>query len=133
VHRTTICNNELAAGIAGVAMEADPPPTKKTNEGCLLRAGLGLVVCVLCVVCVYNGWRQAALQDTVALLEQRVRALEGKALDGVDVLVERFRREADDQAKRRQARDVAAQGGDRSARDAPECICPAGKRVQYIF
>lgn len=107
-------------------------PTKQTSSICL-----NLVVCVLCLVCVtasvYNGWRDTAMEVRLSILEERLASLEGDSVKNVDVLVERFRREVDSRFKQRVTREVASarilsEGFIRTTRDAPECICPAGKQ-----
>lgn len=85
--------------------------------------GLNLVVCVLSVVCVtasvYNGWRESVLESRLRVLETRFAFFETRdqGLDSVDVVLERFRRSADD--------DKSTIS--RSGRDVPECVCPAGR------
>lgn len=137
-------------------MEADPlgpPPSaaiyKKTNmKGKLYKSietnetrsgfGLNLVMCLMCVLCsaasVYVSWREGALQNRLTILEGRVADLETKSLDNVDVLVEKIRRETETQFRRRVARDLNGVGRffgqdhGRTAREAPECLCPPGKK-----
>lgn len=99
--------------------------------------GINLVLCVVCIVSVscivYDSFRESELRSRLVLLEDRVARLEGKPSEDIDVVVERIRREAFDHLKRRVARDVGGlrrPEGDagRAAREAPECVCPAGKR-----
>lgn len=92
--------------------------------------GLNLVVCVLSVVCVtasvYNGWRESVLESRLRVLETRFALFETRdqgGLDSVDVVLERFRRDAD---------------GDKSTisrtgRDVPECVCPAGRNRHILL
>lgn len=100
------------------------------------NSGLNLVVCVLCVVCVsasvYSGWRESLLENRLNILEDKVASMEGKTIKNLDVIVERFRREAENRFKQRVTREVASdrlifEGLRRTTRDAPECICPAGR------
>lgn len=124
----------------------DPDPPRKTTNTRLKtvtapmdhKGGVGnLVACVMCVVCVtasvYNGWREANLQSRLNVLEDRVAVLETKSIENVDVLVERFRREADTQFRRRVTRELNVAGSRvlvedhiRTTREVPECVCPAG-------
>lgn len=95
---------------------------------------LSLVVSVLCLVCLticaYNSWRSTTLEYRINILEDRLSMLEGDSVKNYDVLVERFRREVENRFKQRVTRDLASSlyvgGLNRKARDAPECICPAG-------
>lgn len=139
-------------------MEPDPlnspPGAKKTNskpkpdedmdsnrKSKTSSNGLNLVVCVLCLVCasssVYNGWRESGLEGRLHFLEDRVAELERKSVDEADVLVERFRREAVEHMRRRSVRDLAAEKQIedvvRTTREAPECICPAGKSFVLLW
>lgn len=125
-------------------MGTDPPgktittKLKSTAAHMDQKGGFGnVVVCVMCVVCVtasvYNGWREANLQNRLNVLEDRVAILETKSIENVEVLVERFRREADTQFRRRVTRELSAGGSRvlvedhiRTTREVPECVCPAG-------
>lgn len=125
-------------------MGTDPPgkttttKLKSTAVPMDQKGGFGnVVVCVMCVVCVtasvYNGWREANLQSRLNVLEDRVAVLETKSIENVEVLVERFRREADTQFRRRVTRELSAGGSRvlvedhiRTTREVPECVCPAG-------
>lgn len=121
----------LIAPSAGISKQ-------KTNDkfkGCKKASGLNVVVCVLCIVCatacVYNALREAILEDRLTYLEDKVASLEEKTMRNLDVIIERFRREAESRFKQRVTREVASEhlimGLKRAPRDAPECICPAGK------
>ncbi|KAF2901288.1 hypothetical protein ILUMI_04897 [Ignelater luminosus] len=110
----------------------------KSGASSSITSGPFLVMCVLCVVCVtasvYSGWREAVLENRLNILENRVASMERQSLENVNVLVERFRREAEEHFKKRVVREVAATRSmllgahKRTTRDAPECICPAGKK-----
>ena len=109
------------------------------------KTGPSMVLsCVLCLVCfssvVYNGWREFVLMDRLDVLEQRVAFLEGKPLGGLGGLVERYRKDVESRLRQRMTREVAVQrtfmeGLRRTARDVPECVCPAGRwrRVRDDF
>lgn len=125
-------------------MGTDPPgkttttKLKSTAVPMDQKGGFGSVVaCVMCAVCViasvYNGWRQTNLQNRINVLEDKVAFLETKTAENVDFLVERFRREADTQFRRRVTRELSAGGSRvlvedhiRTTREVPECVCPAG-------
>lgn len=126
-------------------MDTDPPEKTTTIKRKSTKAapmdhkgGFGNVAaCVMCAVCViasvYNGWREANLQNRLNILEDRVAILETKSIENVEVLVERFRREADTQFRRRVTRELSAGGSRvlvedhiRTTREVPECVCPAG-------
>ncbi|KAF5278587.1 hypothetical protein FQA39_LY00629 [Lamprigera yunnana] len=101
-------------------------------------SGSFFVVCVLCAVCVvvsvYSGWREASIENRLNILENRVAFLETRSLDNVNVLIERVRKDVDEQFHKRVLRQAAAvvRGSvllgthKRTTRDIPECICPAG-------
>lgn len=96
-------------------------------------SGLNLVMCVLCVVSVlssgYNSWNQYDFKSKINVLEERVSYLEEKFFANVNVLVERLKREAVNNLRNRVARDLASRSDAELPRDAPECVCPAGKNL----
>lgn len=120
--------------------EASRVEHKKTNkrkpgENSCKNANscINLVICVLCIVSVSSSiWREFELNTRLAFLEDRVESLEVNSAKAVDSLVERIRREAVYHLKRRVTRDlrqpvVPDEVVERATRDAPECVCPAGK------
>ncbi|KAK4881948.1 hypothetical protein RN001_005267 [Aquatica leii] len=81
-----------------------------------------------------SGWREAAVENRLNILENRVALLEKRSLENVNVLIERVRKDAEEQFHKRvlrQASAVAATSSvflgthKRTTRDVPECICPA--------
>lgn len=94
-----------------------------------------LVVCALCsvcvVACVYSCWREAQLENRLNILQERVASLEKRNFENVNVLVERIRRETEEHFKNRIVREVLV-AHKRTTRDAPECICPAGKKLTAL-
>lgn len=110
------------------------------NNNIKSKSGINVVVCVLCLVCVtasvYNVLREAILEERLTFLENKVASLEEKTMKNLDVIIERFRRDAENRFKQRVTREVASEhhlimGLKRTPRDAHECICPAGK--SYFF
>lgn len=106
------------------------------NNNIKSKSGLNVVVCVLCLVCVtasvYNVLREAILEERLTYLENKVASIDEKTMKNLDVIIERIRREAENRFKQRVTREVASEhhlimGLKRTPRDAPECICPAGK------
>lgn len=102
--------------------------------------GVNIVICVLCIVSVSSSiWREYQLKNRVAILEDKVELLEIKSVDAIESVVERVRRDAVYQLKRRYSRDILAVLGQpgstdevplvRATREAPECLCPAGKSL----
>lgn len=117
---------------------------KPKSKSCInTNSGINLVMCVVCIVSVsftvYSSFRESDLRSRLSSLEDRVAYLEVRPVGdmgiNMNVLSERLRREAVDHLKKRVARDVAALRQQpvadevtRTTRDAPECICPPGKR-----
>lgn len=108
----------------------------KKTKGQSDSSRLNVVMCLMCAVCVtavvYTSWRESVLHGRLAVLEDRVARLEVKSVDNVDVLVERFRRQAESQLRRRVSRGLNSDTLEeyaRSTRDASECACPAGKKT----
>lgn len=125
-------------------MEAAPlgaPPStglgKKTKDRkCPDGSGLNIVMCIMCSVCatavVYTSWKESVMQNRLTVLENRVARLEStRNADNVDVLMERFRREAESQFRRRVSRGLRSDTAEeyiRTTRDVSECACPAGNK-----
>lgn len=109
--------------------KGNPPFKYQKHDSTSPSGGLNLVVCVLSVVCVtasvYNGWRESVLENRLRILESRFSLMESRErpLDGVDVVLERFKRSSVDD-------DEAAL---RSIRNAPECVCPAGRTFNVFY
>lgn len=140
-------NNKLSFTSSSLSSSSSPSSTSSSSlltsfMGCnnlkKTTSGLNVVVCVLCLVCVtacvYNAFREAILDERLTYLEDRVASIEDKTMKNLDVIIERFRREAENRFKQRVTREVASEhhlimGLKRAPRDAPECICPAGKQT----
>lgn len=116
---------------------------KPKSKSCInTNSGINLVMCVVCIVSVsftvYSSFRESDLRSRLSSLEDRVASLEIRPVGdmgiNMNILSERLRREAVDHLKKRVARDLAplrqpaADEAARTTRDAPECICPPGKR-----
>lgn len=132
-------------------MEPDPlitplegVPNKKTSKKLSMGGKYGrqeqsvgsnfnIVVGVLCAVCcmasVYNSWKDTAMESRLEILEERLAALESDHSRNMDTFMEKFRREVDVRFKQRVTRETASvlDSLRRTTRDAPECICPAGR------
>lgn len=98
---------------------------------------MNLMVCVMCALCVfssvYSGYRELSLEKRVDRLETELSVLKKSSEPG-EVMVERMRRQIEEGFHRRVSREVAAQREYlrdaehvRTTRDAPECLCPAGR------
>lgn len=121
-----------------MGVESPPATAVKTSDNSTIKSRkepinvVLLVVCVLCISCsVYNAWRQAYFEEKLRGLEERLYGLEKPSFE---VMASRIRRETFSQIHRRIRRDSYQMNsggilGDfmRTARDAPECVCPAGK------
>lgn len=107
--------------------------------------GLNLLMCVLCIVCVtasvYGGWREIVLERRVDFLEAEVALLKRRGIVpgemmamGDAVLLTRLRREAEERVQRGVlAGKAVLEAHRRTAREAPECICPAGRLFYFGF
>ncbi|KAF5294618.1 hypothetical protein FQR65_LT10724 [Abscondita terminalis] len=118
--------------------------TRGTKSGDSSARSL-FVLCVLCVVCVvvsvYSGWREAAVENQLNILENRVALLEKRSLENANVLIERVRKDVEEQFHKRVLRQAAAVAATssvllgthkRSTRDVPECICPADSTESFL-
>lgn len=131
-------NNKKTTTTSSLLMEYSNRNNEMLKKKNIMKttSGLNVVVCVLCLVCitacVYNALKETILEDRLTYLENKVASLEENTVKNFDVIIERFRREAENRFKQRFTRDVANEhhlimGLKRTQRDAPECICPAGK------
>lgn len=132
---------------AALHKKTNKPPfdDKPKSKSCInANFGINLVMCVVCIVSVsftvYSSFQDSDLRSRLSSLERRVAYLEEKPQEMNSKSMHRlltslrYRREVVEHLKRRVTRDLAAlrQPAEdetiRTTRDAPECICPAGKR-----
>lgn len=115
------------------------------NSGGGSATFMNLVFCVLCAMCfsssVYFGYREMTMEGRLEALEMEMSLLKKSSIEPGDVLVERIRRQVEEHFQRRVSRDVALHTGflreanephTRTAREAPECVCPPGKFTANI-
>lgn len=121
-----------------------PKQTKKRPSFSSLQIGvtnspvsspMNLIVCVMCAMCitssVYSGYKGLILEDRVEILETELNIMKKRDSMPQGILIDRIRRQIEEGFHRRVNRDLSAvmkEENFRNTRDAPECLCPPGKK-----